>query len=506
MLGSAILGVLLTIVGYPKMKKKYYPLSMRQAPLLPDLKVSVPKKKYALLITPFYPKDPHASFGKHVLTPSLTLAAVAGATPPDWETMYWDENLLQGPPPYNPFPFIVGITVHLTFAKRAFELADWYRQRGAKVVLGGLHVTSCPDECIPHADALAIGEGTQVWPLILADAAQSKLQSRYEGDYAKPYNKEPAPRHEIFPRQDYLTTTCLVATRGCHNRCEFCYLSTAGIHMPYRVKDVTQIVTEFRSNNQPYGVFIDNNLGSRKEYLHKLCSALKPIEKIWSAAVSIDITDDPGLVREMALAGCTGVFVGFETLNEENLREAHKKTPSPDDYARRVEIFHRNGIQVNASFVFGFDHDHPDVFKITVDWIEQNRLECATFHILTPYPGTPLFQKLDQEGRILHQNWELYDTSHVVFNPRHMSPEELLDGYHWSYQKLFSLRSIWRRRPGRWSEVPGYLAMSYLYKRGNYFWPLLIRRRLTHTMWRPLIERARKRHLRYRRQLDQRST
>ena len=206
------------------------------------------RPRHALLINPFYPKDPHASFGKHVLTPTLALTSVAGATPPDWTVTYWDENLLQGPPPWEPFPQVVGITVHLTFAKRAYELARWYRERGAKVILGGLHVLSCPEEAAPHADALAIGDGVQIWPQILRRRCGREICSpEYHGDYRRPYRDDPAPRRDLLPRRSFLTTSSLIATRGCHNRCGFCYLSTKGLHMPYLVRDVEQIVDGVQS-------------------------------------------------------------------------------------------------------------------------------------------------------------------------------------------------------------------------------------------------------------------
>ena len=176
----------------------------------------------------------------------------------------------------------------------------------------------------------------------------------------------------------------------------------------------------------------------------------------------------------MALAGCTGVFVGFESLTDENLADARKKTPKTADYARRVRMLHENGIQVNGSFVLGFDHDRKDVFARTAEWVEENRLECATFHILTPYPATPLFAQMEAEGRLLHRDWTLYDTAHAVFRPKHMSPEELEQGYAWIYERLFSHASIWRRRPEDWRAAAPYLAMSYLYKRSNRFWHLLI--------------------------------
>jgi len=482
--------------------QRHLPRAMREAPPLDDGRVtSAPRPRYALLVNPFYPKDPHGSFGKHVLTPTLALTSVAGATPAGWEVAYWDENLLQGHPPAEPFPNVVGITVHLTFARRAYALARWYRARGAKVVLGGLHVSSCPDEVAPHADALAIGDGVSIWPTILEDADRGTLKPRYVGSYRSPYRTDPPPRRTLLPRRDFLTTTSMIATRGCHNRCGFCYLSTDGLHMPYQFRDVEQVAAEVVANDEPYFVFTDNNLGSRPDYLRRLCRALAPLEKIWSAAVTIDVTNDPSLLRDMALSGCTAVFVGLETLTAENLVEAGKKSPRPEDYARRVELLHRHGIAVNASFVLGFDHDRPDVFDRTADWVERNRLECATFHILTPYPGTPLFRQYEAEGRLLHRNWDLYDTAHVVFRPRHMTPEELAAGYERCYRRLFSTRSIWRRRPRRASEVPSYLAMSYLYKRANLFWPLLIRARLTHALWHPLVEAARARHLRFRRRL-----
>lgn len=480
----------------------WFPRAMRVAPQLDHHRTTgPPQSRHALLINPFYPKDPHASFGKHVLTPTLALTSVAGATPPDWTVAYWDENLLQGPPPSNPFPQVVGISVHLTFAKRAYQLAHWYRERGAKVVLGGLHVLSCPGEAAPHADALAIGDGVQIWPQILHDVALGRLQSKYHGDYRRPYRDDPTPRRALLPRRSFLTTSSLIATRGCHNRCGFCYLATKGLHMPYLVRDVEQIVAEFQADDQPYGVFVDNNLGSRRDYLRRLCHALRPLQKIWSAAVTIDVTDEPDLVREMALAGCTGVFVGFESLTNDNIVAAHKKSPRTEEYAERCEVFHRHGIQVNGSFVLGFDHDRPDVFETTVKWIEEQRLECATFHILTPYPGTPLFEQMDREGRLLHKDWELYDTGHVVFQPKQMTPAQLAAGYAWCYRRLFSRRSIWRRRPRDWRSVPPYLAMSYLYKRCNLFWYFLIKHRLTHLVWRPLVEITRRRHLRYRSRL-----
>ena len=486
----------------------WQPAEMRDPPDLPDISSGGPpqprpKFRHVLLVNPFYPKDPHASFGKHVLTPTLALTSIASATPQGWDVQYWDENLLLGPPPSDPVPQVVGITVHLTFAQRAYALARWYRDQGSIVVLGGLHVLSRPDEAGAHADAIAIGDGVQLWPVILRDLETGSLRPVYHANYDTPYRDDPPPARKLLDRSRFLTTSSVIATRGCHNRCGFCYLSTEGLQMPYRMRDPDQVAAEIRADGQPYAVFVDNNLGSKPDYLRALCHALRPLDRIWSAAVTLDVTEDPTLIRDMALAGCTGVFIGFESLSDRNLSEARKRTPRTSDYARRVHLLHDHGIQVNGSFVLGFDHDGPDVFAETAEWIEDNRLECATFHLLTPYPGTPLFRQMEQEGRLLHRDWSQYDTAHVVFRPAQMSPDQLAHGYAWLYQRLFSHGSIWRRRPRDTRAVAPYLAMSYLYKRSNRFWHLLIRHGLVHAVWRPLVEWSRQRHVAYRRRLAQ---
>jgi radical SAM superfamily enzyme YgiQ (UPF0313 family) len=449
-------------------------------------------RKTALLVMPFYAKSRHGSLGKHVLTPALTLSSVAAATPRDWQIGIWDENLLQGPPPQEPVPEVVGITVHLTFAKRAYELAAWYRARGARVVLGGLHVQSCPEEAAPHADAISLGNGVESWPLILRDAASGFLAPRYDGGYQVPFGDEPVPRRDLVDRASYLTVASIIATRGCMNRCGFCYLSTSVVRARYEMRDAGAVARELASLEEPFGVFIDNNLGSDREYLRSLCLALKPVGKIWSAAVTADVADDPSLVRAMSEAGCVGVFLGLESLNPASLAEAGKRSACSERYADQVAIFQDRHIRVNASFVFGFDHDDFGTFERTVAWIERRRLACATFHILTPYPGTPLFRKLEREGRVIDRDWSRYDTGHAVFMPKLMRPEELEQGYAWCYRRFFSTRSIWCRRPREAGSVPAYLAGSILYKKMNLLWPVLTRTRLTHAVWRPLITRGSK--------------
>jgi hypothetical protein len=255
---------------YQPRRPLWLPREMSDAPVFPPPPPRrLPQRRTALLINPFYAKSPHGSFGKHVLTPTLALTSLAGATPAHWQVRYWDENLLQGLPPCEPVPEVVGITAHLTFAKRAYELARWYRAQGSTVILGGLHAQACPDEVAPHADALAIGDGVQLWPQILQDVERGELKPRYEANYVRPFTLDPLPRRDLLARKNYLTTTSLIATRGCHNRCGFCYLATDGLRMPYRVRDPQDIRRQLEADGQPYAVFIDNNLGSRRDYLRE---------------------------------------------------------------------------------------------------------------------------------------------------------------------------------------------------------------------------------------------
>ncbi len=483
---------------------RWLPLAMRQAPTLVAPPAGPAERRFALLVNPFYAKNPHGSFGKHVLTPALALTSLAAATPAHWRVAYWDENLLQGPPPVNPVPEVAGITVHLSFARRSYELAAWFKQLGSLVVLGGPHVQACQDEAAQHADAISVGDGVQTWPAILKDIETSQLKPRYFAGFERPLDLDPPPRRDLVTEDCFLTESSLIASRGCRQRCAFCYQATQGLAMPYQTRSPQAVARQLAESRNLYGVFLDNNFGADPGYVLRLCRELEPLKKIWSAAVTLEITEHPGVIPAMALAGCTGVFIGFESLNPDNLSGMGKRTADPDDFARRVEFLHAHGIQVNGSFILGFDEDRQEVFEATADWIEKVRLESATFHILTPYPGTPLFRRMEQEGRLLHRRWELYDTAHAVFRPRHMTPEELELGYDWIYRRLFSMGSIWRRRPRQLAAVAPYLAMAVLYKKANPLWYLLIRRRWVRKVWQPLVWLSHKRHLFFRQRLEAR--
>ena len=460
-----------------------------------------PRRGDLLLINPRYRRNPCSSAGRHALTPSLALPSLAAATPGEYRVRFFDENLGRGEAPTMPVPEVVGITVHTTFARRAYELARGYRALGARVVLGGLHVTALSWEARRHADVVVVGDGVNVWPEVLAGLRSGRLVPPrgqrghvIHGSLPEPdYGQAPWPRRDILPAGAFLTPAAVMATRGCTHRCGYCYLSTRGLRARFQKRAVSDVLAEIEALGERFVVFTDNNLIADPRYALALCRALETRNIIWTAAVTADVGRDPRLVAAMAAAGCQGVFIGLETLVDRNLQDSRKRTVMPSRYEQTIALLHDHGIQVNGSFVFGFDGDGPDVFDRTVDFIIRQRLECATFHILTPYPGTPLYDRLEAEGRILTRDWDLYDTAHVVFRPAGMTVAQLLDGYGRAYERLYGWRSVLARRPrgasllGSAARAAAHVAMTTLYKKQDWTWRALVPLGLTHAVWAPFV-------------------
>lgn len=453
------------------------------------------QRNLVLLVNPRYAPNRCSSSARHALTPSLALPTIAAATPDPWHVIFHDENLSPGEPPDVPIPEVVGITVHTAFAARAYELARRYRALGSKVVLGGLHVTALPEEAARHADVVVTGEGAGIWPDVLKALRRGALPcgSILRGSARHPhYAAQPWPRRDILPRGAFLTNASIIATRGCTQRCGYCYLSTRDLDAPYQKRKVSDVLAEIDAINEHYVVFTDNNLMADPAYGAELCRALRPRRLMWSAAVTVDVARHPGLVRLMAESGCHGVFIGLETLSDDTLRTQRKHTLAPSQYVQALQLLSAHGIDVNGSFVFGFDADGPDVFDRTLAFIVEQRLACATFHILTPYPGTPLFEQMDREGRILMRDWSLYDTAHAVFRPKRMTPSQLEEGYRRAYENLYAWDTIWARRPrDGWMHATGYLAATALYKKCDVLWQALVPCRLTHAVWHPIVQARR---------------
>lgn len=397
------------------------------------------------LISPRMSRRPMDSDWKLRMSPPLALLTVAALTPPEHRVTLNDENIECTR--WNLHPDLVGISVKADTFTRACELATGWQQRGVPVVFGGIHPTVCPDNCAPCADALVIGEAEPVWAALLADLAAGRLQPRYQAAAPADMVTVPPPRGELLRAGKYLFNNTLTISRGCPWQCDFCYSSSPNLPRGHRVKPLDHILAEIRALGTDHVMFIDDNFIGSPGRARELIAALKPLELTWHAAVSADIGQRLDLLDQMAATGCKSLFIGFETVNQANLRGCRKSQNRVAAYDTTLREIHARGIMVNASIVFGFDEDGPEVFADTVDWLERNRVATMTAHILTPYPGTRLHQRLLAEGRILEYDLRRYNTAYAVFRPARMSAAELEAGYRWAYRHFYSWRSIWRRQP-----------------------------------------------------------
>jgi radical SAM superfamily enzyme YgiQ (UPF0313 family) len=423
--------------------------------------------------------------GKNHLIPSETLTTLAAVTASRHEVTIEDENVQRLH--LDDRPDVVGITVYTFLAPRAYAIADHYRARGVHVVLGGLHVTGRPEEALEHADTIVVGEGDTVWPHFLADLEAGRPARLYRADAVAPLDELPLPRMDLLDGSRYLSTASVSATRGCPHRCQYCFNSVEGAS-PFRKRSIPGIVRQvaaLRDSGHPYVVFFDDNLTADRRFARALCEGLEGMGVRWRCAASIEVADDEELLRRLAGCGCESLFIGLESINSGSLAEAHKHQNRVRDYERQIAAIHRQGIMLNASFVFGFDHDGPDVFAATLDFAVRNRLGSINFHILTPYPGTGLFKRLEAEGRILTYDWSRYDTAHAVFRPALMTPEQLEQGYAWIYQRFYSWANIVRRIPGgRIESKARFLVFNLALKKTNWLWVVLIRLRILRPLFR----------------------
>ena len=436
-----------------------------------------------------YPRTQYVSRStkaKQYLVPPQGLLALAAATPPQHEVEIHDEGLR--PLPMHDRPDLVGITVYIASAARAYDIARQYRMRGVPVVLGGLHVSAMPAEAMAHTDAVVVGEGDEIWPEVVADAQAGRLRRRYDAPPPTLANTQVPNRSRTLCR-GYLTRNALLATRGCNRQCRFCY-RTSMPHSPFRRRPVACVRREVEGMDGKYFVLLDDNLCADHDYALRLFRELRKSNKIWMGSASVDVAKHEPLLDAMAESGCISLFIGLETICQSNLDAMHKGSNRVASYATAIARIRQRGIMINGSFIFGFDHDDDSVFDRTVDWALAQKLDTATFHILTPYPGTPLFAQFEQQGRILDRSWSHYDTAHVVFRPERMSPATLLAGYSCAYDRFYSLGNLIRRTANeKWARTAR-LLLNIGYKRMNPLWPLLARLSLTSTTFSIFIKAA----------------
>lgn len=339
---------------------------------------------------------------------------------------------------------LIGLTVITGTARRAYELADHFRARGITVVLGGPHVTLIPEDAEPHADAVAIGYAEDTWPQLLRDFAAGRMQKRYQQAPGLDIGGRPFPRRELLPAKHFLTSNVFEATRGCVHSCDFCVVPTAWGRKPFQ-KPVAEVVADIRQHGARKLIFVDLNLIAHRGYALELFTALIPLRVQWYGLATVLLADDPELLELAGRSGCKGLLMGLESISEANLRQNHKGFNSPGSFARVVERLHAHGIALQGCFVFGLDDDKPDVFLKTAEFAVESGIDLPRFAVVTPFPNTPLYTRLETEGRILTKNWELYDAQHVVFQPKNMSVRELQTGIETAWKHAYSFRSMIRR-------------------------------------------------------------
>lgn len=394
--------------------------------------------------------------------PPLALPLLAALAPPGIEVSLCDEVVQEID--WDEEVDLVALSVITPTAPRAYQVADRFRARGVKVVMGGIHPSLLPAEALRHADAVAIGEAEQLWPQIVEDARQGRLKPLYRAASPPPLQGLPLPRYDLLDSRRYLIPNVVQASRGCPFDCSFCSVSAFSGHT-YRLRPLSEVIRDISSLPGRFFLFVDDNLLGNKGYGRRLLRALIPLRRQWVTQASLSVARDEELLDLAAEAGCIGLLIGFESLSQEILEAVGKRANRAEEYKDLIRRIRSRGIGIQGSFVFGFDQDDPSVFGRTAEFVEETQLDAANFCRLTPFPGTRLFSQLQAEGRLLHRDWRYYDREHVVFRPQRMSPQELEEGTLWAYQRIYSIASILRRMPPNWRHLFFYLAVNlgYLY-------------------------------------------
>ncbi|MFH2112914.1 MAG: radical SAM protein [Spirochaetota bacterium] len=375
----------------------------------------------------------------------LELGVLGTLTPPEHELTMCDERV-ETLPLNQPFD-LVAISVQIYTARRAYHIADDFRSRGIPVVLGGIHPTLVPDEAAAHADAVVIGDAEGAWAQVLADSSAGCLKKRYQAPLSAPT----PPRRELYRGRRYLPISLLQFGRGCTQGCAYCAVtaSSAGRHIHREVKEVIQDVEAQDRRNL---FFVDDNLVADHQAAKELFKALIPQKIRWVSQASLDMTNDRELMDLMAESGCLGHVIGFESLDPRNLESVGKKVNLPglvDRYHRELAVLREYGLQTWAAFTLGYEYDTPDSIRNLLDFALGEKFTFAAFNILMPYPGTPFYQTLKDQGRLLYDGtWWLhpaYRFNHAAFVPRSMSPDELSEAGLACRRKFNSPASIFSR-------------------------------------------------------------
>jgi len=379
---------------------------------------------------------------KYSLFPPLGLATLAGYFADDDLIDLQDEHVQTLM--LDDEPELVLIQVYITNAYRAYKIADHYRQKGAYVVLGGLHVTSLPNEALAHADTIFLGPAEDTIGKFLADFKAKKPQTIYHSS-VRSLDNIPPVRRDLIKRHLYLVPNSIVVSRGCPHHCSFCYKD--GFYQggkSFYTQRVDEALAEIERLEGRHLYFLDDHLLGNTRFAKALFEGMRGMGRIFQGAATVDSILADDTIERAYEAGLRSLFVGFETFSAQNLKQSNKKQNQKLHYEEAVAKLHDLGIKINGSFVFGLDSDDRDVFKRTVDWGIEHALVSSTYHVLTPYPGTVLFDQMQSNNRITTTNWDLYDTRHVVYAPSKLTPQELEEGYNWAYKEFYKWSNIYR--------------------------------------------------------------
>lgn len=340
---------------------------------------------------------------------------------------------------------LVGIHCNTSTALIAYEIADEFRRRGVTVVLGGWHASALPEEAKQHADAVVIGEADYTWPQLVNDLEKGRLKPFYYQSKPVDPTDVPYPRLELYPKGEVLSVQ---ATRGCPVGCDFCSITNQKYGKIFRTRPIENVMHEIKMHSERHFAFHDNSLTINPRYTKELFKQMikEGINKSFSAYANIDVLrKDEELLKLAREAGCAEWFIGFESISQETLKSIGKNTNKVEEYKNAIKKIHEYEINICATFIFGFDTDTIDVFEKTDEFVKTNDIEFPEALILTPYPGTPIYNKFEKENRIITKEWNKYDLKHVVFQPKNMSPEELLNNDLDLFKKWYKHSIIWKK-------------------------------------------------------------
>ena len=413
-----------------------------------------------LLLSPASEAD-RCARNKYVMYAPMTLPMLAALTPAEHEVRVVDEKV--EPIDFDETPDIVGITALTGTANRSYEVARRFRDKGCTVVMGGPHPSVLPHEALQHADAVVVKHAYRSWPRLLRDFEDGRMKRMYVDDLV-PDEKIPIPRREVLRPDGYFTLDSIQATIGCPYRCEFCVVPSF-MGKRYLARDVDHILEEIAGMKSSRVFFLDVNLTANPKFAKRLFREMIPLEKEWAAQVTSKFTQDPELLDVAAQAGCRGVFIGVESLNQDALDASSKVMNSAGYFAEMQQRLRDHDICSMLGIVYGFDDDDAGVFDRTMRFMDRVKADSIRYGILTPFPGTPLFDRLHKQGRIFDYNWDRYDSCHVVYRPTKMSAEQLYEGYVRSLKHTYSLPSIIRRLLGSRSCLRLSVPVNYGYNR-----------------------------------------